>query len=271
MPYLEKSADCRIYYEIDDWTDPWTDPETVLFIHGFTETIDAWRFWVPHLSRNYRLIRVDLRGFGKTGPVPKEFKLTTELFVDDLVYVINHLARGPVHVISGKSGGISAVKLGAMRPDLVSTITFAGPPVVPPPKTENWISTMEGPGMREWARGTMVARLGTKMPLRGIDWWVDMMGQTALSTAHAYLRWVGALTPADLRVDLDRIKCPTLVIGTDTPGRTKTEFELYQKKLPNAEMVSVAVDGYHASGGDPDSCAKLTLEFLRRYPGGRKK
>ena len=29
-------------------------------------------------------------------------------------------------------------------------------------------------GMRSWARMTMPPRLGSRMPRRGIDWWVDM-------------------------------------------------------------------------------------------------
>jgi pimeloyl-ACP methyl ester carboxylesterase len=261
MPYLELPSDFRLFYKIDDCTDPWTHPETVVFVHGFTENTEAWRAWVPHFSRYYRLIRIDQRGFGQSGPVSKDFVLTTELFVDDLVRVINHLAGEPVHVVGGKSGGISVMKLAATRPDLVRTITLASSPVTAP-KAEGWIEHMEQHGMRSWARTTMPPRLGSKMPPRGIDWWVDMMGSTAISTAHAYLRWVSAI---DMRPDLEQIKCPVLVIGTDSPRRTKSEFETYQKRIPNSELVVIPVDGYHAAGADPDSCACITLDFLRRH------
>ena len=260
MPYIEFPHDFKMFYKIDDCTDPWTHPDTVVFVHGFTENTEAWRAWVPLLSRYYRLIRIDLRGFGKSGPVHKEFVYTTELFVDDLVRVINHLAGEPVHVVGGKSGGISSVKLAAMRPDLVKTITLASTPVTPP-KAQGWIEHMEQHGMQSWARATMTARLGRKMPPRGIDWWVDMMGSTAISTAHAYLRWVGTI---DIRPDLEQIKCPVLVIGTDSPRRTKSEFEDYQKCIPNSELVMIPVDGYHAAAIDPDCCASITLDFLRR-------
>ena len=116
MPYLELSPDFRLFYKVDDYTDPWTHPETIIFVHGFTENTEAWRAWVPYLARYYRLIRIDQRGFGRSGPVPKEFIFTTELFVDDLVRVINQVAGEPVHVVGGKSGGISVIKLAATRP-----------------------------------------------------------------------------------------------------------------------------------------------------------
>ena len=99
MPYLE-SPDANLFYRVDDHTDPWTKPETVLFVHGFTETHEAWHAWVPHFSRRYRMVRIDQRGFGRSGPVAKDFPLSTELFVDDLVRLINHLSRDePVHVV----------------------------------------------------------------------------------------------------------------------------------------------------------------------------
>ena len=64
MPYLEL-PDCRLHYVVDDHTDPWTRPDTVLFVHGFTESTEAWRGWVPHFSRRYRVVRIDQRGFGQ--------------------------------------------------------------------------------------------------------------------------------------------------------------------------------------------------------------
>ena len=260
MPYLEL-PDFKLFYKIDDHTDPWTKPETVLFVHGFTETTEAWHAWVPHFSRRYRMIRIDQRGFGQSGPVPKDFPLTTELFVDDLVRIINHLSDEPVHVVGGKSGGISVAVLAANRPDLVRTTTLASS-IVTPPNGEGWIAHMERHGMRSWARMTMRNRLGSSMPERGIDWWVDLMGATAVSTAHAYLRWVGGI---DIREDIKRIKCPTLVIGTNAPGKDRDTLSAWQKTIPGSELAILPIDGYHAAGTDPDGAAKLTLDFIARH------
>lgn len=46
MPFLEV-PDCRLYYEVDDHTDAWTRPDTVLFVHGFTENLDACAVGYP--------------------------------------------------------------------------------------------------------------------------------------------------------------------------------------------------------------------------------
>ena len=259
MAYLDL-PDIKLHYDIDDHTDPWTKAQTVLFVHGFTETAEAWRAWVPHFSRRYRVVRIDQRGFGRSGPVAKDFPLTTGLFVDDLVRVIGHLSDEPVHVVGGKSGGISVAVLAATRPDLVKTITLASS-IVTPPSGEGWIEHMETHGMRSWARATMRKRLGSRMPERGIDWWVDLMGATAVSTAHAYLRWVGAI---DIREDVKRIACPTLVIGTNAAGKDRDALSAWQRTIPDSELAILPIDGYHAAGTDPDATAQVTLDFIAK-------
>ena len=260
MPRLD-APDCRLHYTIDDHTDAWTRPDTVLFVHGFTECTEAWRAWVPHFSRRYRMLRVDQRGFGQSGPVAKDYPLTTQRYVDDLALVIREAAGGgPVHVVGGKSGGISVLMLAATRPELVKTITVACSPVTPP-RADGWIEEMERDGVRSWAKRTQRDRMGSRMPEAGIDWWSDMMGRTALSTVHAYLRWVSAI---DIREDIRKIRCPTLVIGTDTARRGKAVFESWAKTIPGAELSILPIDGYHAAGSDPDATARVTLDFLAR-------
>ena len=41
-------------YEDHWFGEPWTAPETVVMIHGNSESSRAWTCWVPHLARHYR-------------------------------------------------------------------------------------------------------------------------------------------------------------------------------------------------------------------------
>ncbi|CAA6802795.1 MAG: Hydrolase, alpha/beta fold family [uncultured Sulfurovum sp.] len=40
--------------------------KTLLFLHGFGESKETWRFMVPALSKKYYLVLLDLKGFGKS-------------------------------------------------------------------------------------------------------------------------------------------------------------------------------------------------------------
>jgi len=262
MPHLELSSGYRMFYKIDDFTDPWTQPETVLLVHGFPESTEAWRGWIPNLARHFRCIRIDRRGFGQSGAVPADFTYTDELFVDDLVRVIEHVAAGPVHVIGGKSGGIDVVKLAVARPDLAKTITIVSTPVEPT-DMRGWLDHIDEHGMRSWARATMPPRMGSRMPPEGIDWWVELMGSNAASSAHAYARWVSTL---DMRPDLPRIQCPVLVISPDSRAtrRNREHSDAYRKLIPDSEFVVIAGDGYHPAATDPDACALAARDFIAR-------
>jgi pimeloyl-ACP methyl ester carboxylesterase len=263
MPYLDLDPDFQPYYEVHDYTDPWTKPQSILFVHGFTENTTAFRAWIPHLARKYRLIMFDIRGFGKTAAVDENFRYSTELFVDDMVRIINRLAGEAVHVVSGKSGGISAMRLAAVRPDLVRSLILTCPPLVAPGSQE-WLPYMEKHGIRGWARNTMPARLGYDAEPRCIDWWVDMMGATSMSTARAYLKWVVTTEP---RLDLANIKVPALVIMSKPSEQTNAAAgqllpDVVSAGMPHAQVLVLDLDCYHAGGARPDTCAHAALDFL---------
>ena len=263
MPYLELDKDLKTYYEIYDFTNPWEKSETIFFVHGFTENLTAWNAWIPHLSRKYRLVLFDIRGFGKSSPINADFPLTTDLLTDDMAMLVNRIAGESVHIISGKSGAISAMRLAASKPELVKSLVLACPPINAPGSAE-WLPYMEEHGIRSWAKKTMLARLGHNASPESIEWWSDMMGATEISTAKSYLRWVVTTKPW---LDLERIKCPTIIIATQFSDKTNSaagltpEFEI-KKKLPQAKFFTLDKDCYHAAASDPDICAAKTLEFL---------
>src|SRR5262245_14069997 len=79
MPTFPIPPNLDMYYEIDDSTDPWRSPATILMLHGNAESGAAWYGWVPHLAPWYRVVRPDMRGFGASTPMPRDFPWTSSL------------------------------------------------------------------------------------------------------------------------------------------------------------------------------------------------
>ena len=262
MPFLD-IAGGKLYYEIDDYTDPWTKPDTVLLIHGFTESTPAWRAWVPHLARRYRVVRFDQEGFGQSSAVPNENAFSTQRFVEHAARMITEFGGGRAHVMGAKSGGLVAIELARLRPELVKSITLASVPLAPP-QPKQWLQHMEAHGVKSWARDTMPPRLGSRMPPEGFEWWVNLMGSTRIETARAYMRWVGNI---DVGATLHEVKCPALVLTTEAPRRSysRSDVDIYREKLPQAQIVALPVDGYHVGATDPDECARIALRFLDNH------
>ena len=58
----------RLFYRVDDFTDPWTRAPTVLLLHPGMGSSQRLFGWVPHLARHYRVVRPDTRGHGRSEP-----------------------------------------------------------------------------------------------------------------------------------------------------------------------------------------------------------
>jgi 3-oxoadipate enol-lactonase len=260
MPYLELAPEARIHCTVDDWTDPWTKLESALLIHGFAESTEAWRAWVPYLGRRFRVVRYDQVGFGRSSRVSNEATFTTAGLVEAAARVIETLAGGSAHVVGAKSGGLVAIELARLKPRLVKTLTLASVPLAAP-QPDAWLRHMETHGMRSWARQTMPPRLGASMPPEGMEWWIDLMGGTPLATARAYMRWVSGI---DVGATLDEVKCSVLVLTTSTPRRaySRSDTERYRECLPHARIVALERDGYHVAASYPDECAPLARDFM---------
>src|SRR5262249_51841645 len=79
MPTFSPSSELQMHYLVDDFTDPWTEPETILLLHGNAESSLSWYGWVPLLARRFRVVRPDMRGYGASTPMPRDFKWSLDV------------------------------------------------------------------------------------------------------------------------------------------------------------------------------------------------
>jgi pimeloyl-ACP methyl ester carboxylesterase len=123
---------------------------------------------------------------------------------------------------------------------------------------------VERDGVRAWAEKTMEARL-EGMSDAAKDWWIDMMAETPQSTLIGFFRFVSSI---DVRDDLAKIACPTLVIGSDNPRRPIQDTRDWQESIPNSELALVPGPGYHAATTQAAECATLTADFIAQHRTG---
>jgi pimeloyl-ACP methyl ester carboxylesterase len=92
----------------------------VLLIHGVGARLDNWDGVAAVLSRNFRVLRYDLRGHGKSSKVPGPYSL--EMFADDAAGLLDHLGIPRVHVAGHSLGGMIAITLAVRRPQRVDRL-----------------------------------------------------------------------------------------------------------------------------------------------------
>ena len=94
----------------------------VVLLH---EGIADSRMWEPQwaeYSKRFRVVRYDMRGFGRSPAAVGTFSLS-----GDLVGLLDGLELGPAALIGMSLGGSVAMETTIARPDLVSRLVLVGP------------------------------------------------------------------------------------------------------------------------------------------------
>lgn len=270
MPQYRPSPDLDMHYRIDNFTDPWLEPQTILMLHGNAESGLAWYAWVPKLARRYRVVRPDMRGFGESTPMQADYAWTLDALADDFCRLMDHLHIPRFHLIGAKIGGTIARAFAARRPERLMTLTVVG---TPPPlrvgaaeRVPELIRDFQTRGVEYWARKDMAERLGSAFPPEGVAWWTKFMGRTAASTQIGFM---GTIACADIRDDMPKIACPTLVITTEQSGLGSVEeTRAWQQQIPDSELLVLPGNSYHVAATHADKAADATLDFIARRGGG---
>src|SRR5438067_12657886 len=268
MPTLHIPPNLDLHYVVDDYTDPWRTPGTILLLHGNAESGAAWYAWVPQLAHRYRVVRPDMRGFGASTPMPRDFPWTLDVLIDDYARLLDSLGVQRFHLVGAKIGGVVARAFAARRPERPMTLTVIGSP---PPLRKGaeripaLTEEFETRGVEHWARRTMAGRLGDRFPAEGVEWWIKFMGRTPVSTIVGFN---AAINYSDIRADLPKIACPTLVITTDESGFASVEeTRAWQQTIRNSELRVMPGNSFHVAASDAERCARATLDFVDRHGG----
>jgi pimeloyl-ACP methyl ester carboxylesterase len=97
------------------------DPVPIILLHGTSASLHTWDGWVRALEQDRRVIRVDMPGFGLTGPAPDD-DYTIEAYVRFATAVLDHF--GIEHcVLAGNSfGGWVAWETALAQPARVNAL-----------------------------------------------------------------------------------------------------------------------------------------------------
>ncbi|MGA0033149.1 MAG: alpha/beta fold hydrolase, partial [Burkholderiales bacterium] len=240
----------------------------VLMLHGNAESRLAWYAWVPLLARQLRMVRPDMRGYGQSTPMPREYVWTFDALIDDYCALMDSLGIERFHLVAAKIGGTIARVFAARRPDRVKSLTVIGTPQALRPGAEQipaLIEEYETKGAEHWARRTMAGRLGEHFPEDGVEWWTRFMGRAPVSSLIGFNRGINY---ADIRAELPKIRCPTLVITTEESGLgTVDRTREWQEQIRNSRLLVLPGKSYHVAASDAEACAQATLRFITEAAG----
>jgi pimeloyl-ACP methyl ester carboxylesterase len=202
----------KLYYEIHGAGEP------LILLHGGVGATEMFSDILPLLSRNRRVIGVDLQAHGRTADIDRP--LSMEAMADDISALMKHLAIGKADVMGYSLGGGVALRTAIQHPDVVGKLVLVSTAF----KRDGWypeiVSGMAqmGPGAAEPMKQTPMYQLYAHIAPRPADWPV------LLTKLGELLR-----KDYDWSKDVAAIKAPTLLVYGDADAvRTAHAIEFFE-------------------------------------------
>ncbi len=264
----------RLWYEIAGEGDP------VLQIHGSGFGHYNFGPGTPILSREFRCIDYDQRGYGGSEKPEQDYDL--EVWADDAVGLLDALGIEKAHVHGTSMGGMVAIIVAGKYPERVQSVVincaaaklgFSGQLVF-----RNWIDLirLEGCGSRTLAeliswQCLSKAYMETDAGRDGVD-----VIQQILRDANedrVMIQACQAMIDMDNRHWVEKITAPALVLGGDedlmTPwdqGPNGAGQQWIADHLPNGETYLVRGSNHSTIFDNTEKHCRAVSDFFSRHP-----
>lgn len=271
MPTVDVDDTLAMYYEDDSFVEPWREPEVVLLLHGVGGSTEEWYAWMPALTAEYRVLRVDLRGWGRSTVPPADYPWSMDAYADDVAAFLDAIGVDRVHLLGTKLGGRIGLHIADRHPERLRSLTLVCTPMTikfgDDDHGQRLPRQTDGQdGLARWARRTMPERLGA-VPDAMREWWIGLYERCSPRVMDEVLSM--AFHAEEYGI-LPRVCVPTLVIDSDAEASIES-IVAWQSTIPDSRFHRVLLtdEGRQISASKPDECARAFLDFLHEQTPAR--
>tara|TARA_R110001599_G_scaffold235400_1_gene434583 strand:+ start:4009 stop:4935 length:927 start_codon:yes stop_codon:yes gene_type:complete len=245
--------------------------DVIVLIHGTASSLHTWDDWVEPLSKQFRVIRMDLPGFSLTGPDHKN-RYEVE---DDVAFLNKFLSRlklGKVHLVGSSLGGRIAWQYSLSHPEQVNTLTLMNALGYP---QESWPPAIE---MAQWPLMDSIMtnfspRFLYASGLKEVYANEDQVTEEVIDRYFELSRYPGNLDAFPRRVkavldkysdDISKVSVPTLILWgeEDIYFPVKNAFK-FNKDIRGSKIYTYPNVGHLPMEEIPAESLSDYLEFLQ--------
>ena len=264
MPKMRIDDSFEMFYETYDFTDPWKETDTVVLVHGNSRNSKTWRWYIPKLSGDYKVVTVDWRGRGQS-TVPPPYSLS--IWANDLKILLDKLGIDQVRYIGEATGGLIGLQFAHDYPERVKSLALLGSGPAnqalldTPTLTE--IETVEREGVSGWHRSILSTRFDPEKADPGlVEWFLSITGAESRQSDADTKRYLRTINIMDL---LPNIKTPTLILTAEHSPFGGENFKLMHQAIPNSEIqIFYGMEPHFIFLTHREECLKAVKAFWRR-------
>ena len=259
----------NIHYRVEGRRDE--GAPVMVMLHGIMASLQTWDGWVEQLKDKYRIVRLDVPGFGVTGAI-SDGDTSIEGIVDRLHALVNYLQLDRFILAGNSLGGYISWEYAAAHPDRVSALIIqdaAGYPM-PLPLLMRLFTT---PYLRHAVR-VGSPQFVVKLVLS------DVYGDRRRIAPHKIpcyqdmmLHRGNPLSLLTIFEELDnmnpervsKVKAPTLIQwGEKDRWIPPANAQLFKRDIENSELIMYPGVGHVPMEEIPEQSARDAQEFLSR-------
>ena len=276
MPFLTTDDGTSLAFEDTGSGTP------VVFVHEFAGDLRSWEPQVRHLSRRYRCITYNARGFPPSGVPDDTGAYSQNRARDDILAVLDGLGVERAHVVGLSMGGFATLHFGLAYPDRARSIVVAGVGYGAEPaqqerfrsEADNITEFLRTRGMAAFAEtyalGPTRVQLQNKDP-RGWGEFADMLAEhSAAGSAHTQ-QGVQKQRPSvfDLSDAMKELTVPTLVVTGDEDWPCLVPSVFMKRTIPSAGLLVVPNTGHTVNLEEPAAFNSAVADFFAQVDAGR--
>jgi pimeloyl-ACP methyl ester carboxylesterase len=246
------------------------DAPAVILLHGFGASLETWEPWAQALSSTYRVIRIDLPGFGLSGPDPTG-DYSDRRAVQILADLMNQLGLRRASLIGNSLGGRIAWTFAAAHPErvtrlvLISPDGFASPGFAygKAPKVPLMMQALPYVAPRGLLKANLAVAYGRPDRLNAatLTRYRDLL--LAPGVRRAILARTGQVILRDPAPILAGVQAPTLLLWGEKDGMIPIRNAAdYLRDLPHATLVRLPGLGHVPFEEDPATSLAPVERFL---------
>ena len=235
----------------------------VVLSNSLGTTLEMWAPQVEALARTFRVLRYDTRGHGRSELPPPPYAIDD--YGRDVLALLDLLDIERAHFVGLSMGGLTGQWLGIHASSRIDKLVLSNTAACIG-KPEGWrerIELVRSRGLDEVAAGSP-ARWFTQAFAAAHGPTVEALtARLRTLSPEGYAAGCDVLARTDLRGEIARIACPTLVIaGEHDPVTTVADAQFMVDRIRGAQLVTV--DASHLSNVEAaQAFTEALLNFLR--------
>ena len=241
--------------------------EPVMLIHGVGADASSWDAIVAALSREFRILRLDLRGHGRSGHI--EGACALDDFERDVADVLDAARDARAHIVGFSLGGMIAQALALRHPERVDRLVLlsavAGRSAEERERVQARLATLREKGVAAIMGASQDRWFTPDFVARNPDLVAQRMRQLQENHAPSYAAAYTVFCTSDLGDRLHAIRAPTLIATGEHDQGSNTRMARFMHAEIAGSRLEILPGLRHSILVEaPDLVTRLLRDFLRR-------